>query len=223
MERYTIEDIEIIRRKSGLSYEEAVNLLEYHNGNLAKALVDLERNGRIRSDAEQKQADAQSSSTSRHKISGWLTRLYRARLMVKKNQTVIVNLSILFILGVLVFSPHMLVAGLILSLILGYRITVIRHSADFAKDDLGSMVRNAADNVKQTVQQFAKDIEEKVPAQEDASDERSYYRSASNASAPADRTTSKPDATRPVTVNCPQDGEVHVQETSDGFGEATIR
>lgn len=33
--RYTIEDIEILRKKSGITYEEAVNLLEYHDGSLA--------------------------------------------------------------------------------------------------------------------------------------------------------------------------------------------
>ena len=31
MASYTIEDIELIRRKSGISYQEAVSLLDYHN------------------------------------------------------------------------------------------------------------------------------------------------------------------------------------------------
>ena len=48
MASYTIEDIELIRRKSGISYQEAVALLDYHNGNVARALIDLERNGRIK-------------------------------------------------------------------------------------------------------------------------------------------------------------------------------
>ena len=52
MASYTIEDIELIRRKSGISYQEAVALLDYHNGNVARALVDLERNGRIKPEAE---------------------------------------------------------------------------------------------------------------------------------------------------------------------------
>ena len=51
MASYTIEDIELIRRKSGISYQEAVSLLDYHNGNVARALVDLERNGRLKPDA----------------------------------------------------------------------------------------------------------------------------------------------------------------------------
>ena len=53
MASYTIEDIELIRKKSGISYQEAVALLDYHNGNVARALIDLERNGRIQSDEPQ--------------------------------------------------------------------------------------------------------------------------------------------------------------------------
>ena len=53
MASYTIEDIELIRRKSGISYQEAVALLDYHNGNVARALVDLERNGRIKPESSQ--------------------------------------------------------------------------------------------------------------------------------------------------------------------------
>ena len=52
MERYTIQDIEFIRRKSGISYQEAVALLDYHNGNVTRALVDLERNGRIKPESD---------------------------------------------------------------------------------------------------------------------------------------------------------------------------
>ena len=46
MEPYTIEDIELLRQKSGLSYQEAVALLDYHSGSVARALIDLEKHGR---------------------------------------------------------------------------------------------------------------------------------------------------------------------------------
>ena len=68
MERYTIEDIEFIRRKSGISYQEAVALLDYHNGNVARALVDLERNGRIKPES------AQAKPETQHKGKGWFSR-----------------------------------------------------------------------------------------------------------------------------------------------------
>ena len=50
MEPYTIEDIEILRQKSGLSYQEAVALLDYHNGSLARALIDLEKHGKLKNE-----------------------------------------------------------------------------------------------------------------------------------------------------------------------------
>ena len=48
MDAYTIEDVELLRRKGGMTYQEAVALLEYHNGDLARALIDLEKNGRLK-------------------------------------------------------------------------------------------------------------------------------------------------------------------------------
>ena len=50
MEPYTIEDIEILRQKSGISYQEAVALLDYHSGSLARALIDLEKHGKLKNE-----------------------------------------------------------------------------------------------------------------------------------------------------------------------------
>ena len=50
MEPYTIEDIELLRQKSGISYQEAVALLDYHNGSVARALIDLEKHGRLKNE-----------------------------------------------------------------------------------------------------------------------------------------------------------------------------
>ena len=48
MDAYTIEDVELLRRKGGMTYQEAVALLEYHNGDMARALIDLEKHGRLK-------------------------------------------------------------------------------------------------------------------------------------------------------------------------------
>lgn len=85
MAKYTFEDIEILRQKSGISYEEAVNLLEYHNGSLARALVDLEKNGRLKT--------GPASGDAGKGAKGVFTFLYRLRLRVRKDEAVVVNLS----------------------------------------------------------------------------------------------------------------------------------
>ena len=119
MASYTIEDIELIRKKSGISYQEAVALLDYHNGNVARALVDLERNGRIKPENQQKASTSSSgiSHNNRGVLSRLFSKFYRFRLKVKKGDIVIANLSLLFFLLALMISPHLVIIAAILVLI----------------------------------------------------------------------------------------------------------
>ena len=143
MAKYTFEDIEILRQKSGISYEEAVNLLEYHNGSLARALVDLEKNGRLKT--------GPASSDAGKGAKGVFTFLYRLRLRVRKDEAVVVNLSSLFVLLTLITAPHIFIIGLIVALALGYRIHIDRDSREFSSETFDSMVKNARENVQHTV------------------------------------------------------------------------
>jgi hypothetical protein len=227
MERYTIEDIEMLRRKSGISYEEAVNLLEYHNGNLARALVDLERSGRINPQADNWQKHANHSANAK-KAGNFFGRMYRFRLMIKKGNVTILNLSLLFSLVALLISPHLMFLSLLLILVLGYRITFDTNSADFATDNLESMVKNAAQNVKTTVSGLARDISGNEHAKQSASapkqtEERSFYQSQNAQPAPAAQTPSAPPShTTPVSVQYQDEGKVEMKEDDDGYHEATI-
>ena len=208
MAKYTIEDIEILRQKSGISYEEAVNLLEYHNGSLARALVDLEKNGRLKND---------SASQPRHKgLKGLFQTLYSLRLKVKKGDVTIVNLSSLFMILALAIAPYLCVVGLILALVLGYRFSVERGSKAFASDTFDDIVKNARSNVQSTVQSFAQQFtqngEPKPEAEPEAETEKS-----------APRTESAPSGTRPVSATFSDTGSVDVHDGGDGYHEADIR
>ena len=68
MEPYTIEDIELLRKKSGLSYQEAVALLDYHNGSLARALIDLEKSGRLKDETSEKEGTRNMNETGKKKM-----------------------------------------------------------------------------------------------------------------------------------------------------------
>ena len=240
MASYTIEDIELIRKKSGISYQEAVALLDYHNGNVARALVDLERNGRIKPESQQK-ASASSSADSRHNrgaLSRLFSKFYRFRLKVKKGDIVIANLSLLFSLLALMISPHLVIIAAILILVLGYRVSFDKNDRAFASANLEKMVRNAADNVKSTVSDFAKGFEDgfnqekdesepkqdaqQKPIQESKKDDRSFYQS--NPAATTYHTAytgSAPTIQVPVQVES-QDGNVSVEDDKDGYTNATI-
>lgn len=205
MAKYTIEDIEILRKKSGISYEEAVNLLEYHNGSLARSLVDLEKNGRIKQE---------KTAASSHKgLRKALDFLYRLRLIVTRRELTILNLSALFMIVALIFAPHLCIFGLIVALVLGYHVTIKRNSPDFAADSLEDIVHNAAKNVQESVksftQQFSAESEQPKQEQPQAPEES--------------RSESAPTNTRPVNVQFPGGGSVGVRDDGDGYHEADIQ
>lgn len=241
MASYTIEDIELIRRKSGISYQEAVALLDYHNGNVARALVDLERNGRIRPEsAAQTDKTAKPGKSSAHRsrggFSSLMTRLYQFRLKIKKGDITILNLSMLFALLGLIISPHLVIIAAILILVLGYRVSFDKRDPAFASENLEKMVRNAAQNVKSSVNDFTRGFnngfdgdagEPAKPAQnaaQDKAEERSFYQSnpaATTYHAAYPVNADVPTLQVPVQVES-QDGSVSVDSDKDGYNNATI-
>lgn len=156
MEPYTIEDIELLRKKSGLSYQEAVALLDYHNGSLARALIDLEKSGRLKDETSEKEGTRNMNETgkkneAKEKAMGFLQKLYRSRVKIRKGDTGIINVSVLFAGLCLLLAPHMTIAGVIVSMILGYQFSFTGMDPDFASENLEKMVKSAAQNAKSSV------------------------------------------------------------------------
>lgn len=239
MASYTIEDIELIRRKSGISYQEAVALLDYHNGNVARALIDLERNGRIKQDEAAPKKHAVKNTDG---FTNLFHRLFRFRLKVNKGNIRILNLSMLFALFALLVSPHLVLIGAVLIMVLGYKVSFDKNDPDFAKENLEKMVRNAAQNAKSTVNDVVRTFtgEGEKPAAPEASVEEptvqkpaaevptvdvpkpDFYRS--NPAATTFRTAytgSAPTLQVPVQVET-HDGKVTIEAESDGHHTATI-
>lgn len=231
MAAYTIEDIELIRRKSGISYQEAVALLDYHNGNVARALVDLERNGRIKEDAAEKApnkghfyAEYKGEPVKKSTVMELIHKCYRARLKVHRQDTAILNISSLFAVVALLISPHLVILGVILAIILGYKFTLDKHDHAFDGENLERTVRHAAENAKNSVSDFARSFQsgedkaDKASKAEASDAERSYY--SAKRPEPTYR-PSYPTMNVPVQVES-QDGSVTIESDSEGYASATV-
>lgn len=211
MAQYTIEDIEILRQKSDISYEEAVNLLEYHNGSLARALVDLEKNGRIRNT---KNTSYREHSHGRRRHGNVFNYLFRLRVKVFKGDTPVINLSVLFVIFALLVASWLVILSAIAALLMGYRFAVERDNTTFKEDSLEDMLKNAGSNVKNTVFTIARDlgaIENHQKQETEAPPE------------PEKRSETAASGTTPVNVQFSEDGNVRVTEDEDGFHEADIQ
>lgn len=81
---------------------------------------------------------------------GFFNFMYRTRIMVTKNNVTIINLSLLFSIISLLCAPWLVVGGVIVALVLGYKFAIDRNAPGF-EQDFETMVKDAADNVKQAV------------------------------------------------------------------------
>ncbi len=152
MASYTIEDIEFIRRKSGIGYQEAIALLDYHGGDVMKALVDLERNGKLKGSAETVREQPQEQPKR-----SFLQTFLQTRLVINKKEIVIANLSVVFCIIALLVSKWLVLGSILAAILLGYRIRITTLS-DTNNEKIDKMVRSAADNVKRTASSFAKGV-----------------------------------------------------------------
>ena len=197
MARFSIEDIEILRRKSGITYEEAVNLLEYHNGSVARSLVDLEKNGKLKKDAQPR-----GGSDGGKGFKGIFSFLYCLRIKANKGDVPVLNISALAVIITMLTAPHIVIGGLIACLVLGYRLSFEKDSPDFAGEGFDDLVKKAKDTVTNTVDSIQRSFSGK--------DDQEASRSAAS-------------GTTPVNVQFPDGGSVNVREEDDGFHEADIR
>ena len=216
MAKYTVEDIEILRQKSGISYEEAINLLEYHNGSLARSLVDLEKNGRLR-----EPKPAHGTATKGGKGRGALNTLFRIRVRLLKGDTVVANLSVLFVLLSLLLAPWLVVLGCVAALVMGYRIAIARNDPAFARDSLDQLFKHAGTNVKNTVFELTREFSEAKCGE--PADANAAPGPQAAAPAPEPRSESPASGTTPVNVQFSEDGSVRVTQGRDGFHEAELQ
>ena len=178
MEPYTIEDIELLRQKSGLSYQEAVALLDYHNGSIARALIDLEKHGRLNGEKNQEKEGMNEMNQkkqqtgkdeSKNKAMNIIQKLYRSRVKIRKGETTIINVSVLFaILSLLPFAWPITIIGVVASVLLGYQFSFSGMDPDFESDNLEKMVKNAAQNAKSSVSSVVKTIATEEKKKENA-------------------------------------------------------
>ena len=68
MERYTVEQVEFLRQRADITYEEALEVLERCNGDLTRCLVDLERRGKIRRTGANAAPKAARANTTYHRV-----------------------------------------------------------------------------------------------------------------------------------------------------------
>ena len=154
MQKHEIEQIDYLRDKAGLTYEEAINLLEKNDGDLTKCVVELERQGRIRSEGNSEEQGFQGKGCKPRGaafVLDWesIKRVLFSRISVRKGDLIVTNLTVLAWLFVFFAAPWVLFTGVIATFLTGCKIKWNKGASDPNLDFQG-FVGQAYTNIRRT-------------------------------------------------------------------------
>ena len=117
---YSIEDVETLRSKAGISYEEAVSLLDKYDGDLARALIELEKRGQVNEKADFK-FDAEE-------IVEWVKKMWHkgmnTRVVIERKGETLVNLPVIFLILMLMLGAHAVIVAAVIMLLTGCSVSL---------------------------------------------------------------------------------------------------
>jgi len=137
MNNEMIQNIEYLREKANVSYEEAMELLQNNDGDVMRVMIDLEKEGRLysnptdRGDARIEQQFHDELNEAKGKAKSFFEKAKQTRLVIeRKNQhgekETVANVSALVAGCATVVAPHLTIAAGLLSLITGHQVKVER-------------------------------------------------------------------------------------------------
>lgn len=147
----TLEQIDELRKRANVSFEDAREALEKCNGDLVEALVYLEKNGKIKSTNE-----SGEKGSLWEKFKAIVDKGNNTRFIIRKKDKTIVNLSVTVALIFAVLTFYISVIGLLAALIAGYRFKFLKQNGEDMKvnetldkmhDNIDSMKKKLADDI----------------------------------------------------------------------------
>lgn len=172
-----VRNIEYLRDKADCSYEEAMALLEKFDGNLMRALVELERQGKVKQPGAPKTASGASQEKPKQdagkKAASFIERALRQRIVVEspEHKETIANLSAPYCAAAAIIAPHLLVPSVALMFIMGYRVKLGKRKAGTTAQDVENFVDKTVTNIKKTAESFAGTVRQATKPETEENDE----------------------------------------------------
>lgn len=167
-----LQNIEYLREKADVSYQEAAELLERYDGNVMRVLVELEQQGRVFAQPSTGNAQPQrkqSKNEGKERATAIIENVFRRRLVVEKKgaegkKTTLLNVSVPVAVGATIIAPYLTVIAAIGTFATGSSVRIRRNKEGVqVPDSVESFVDKTVSNIKETASslgQVAKDDED---------------------------------------------------------------
>lgn len=140
-----LEQIDELRKRANVSYEQAKDALEICNGDMLEALIYLEKQNKLK---------ASQGGSFFERVKHIVKKGNNTLMIFTKRERVVVSLPVTVGVVITVFAPYITIAGLILAILTGHRIRFQ------GKNGENSGVNNALSKVSDMVDSAKKKIAE---------------------------------------------------------------
>jgi hypothetical protein len=154
-EEITLEKIDILRERTGVSYTEAKEALEASNGNVVDALIYIEKNSK---------STMESLYTTKDEFFDWLKDIIKKgnvnRIKIKKDEKIIVDIPVNAAIAASVTAlvwPPLIAIGILTAVFTNVTIEITK--TDGSVEVINKIIKTS---VKDTVRDTVRDVKEKV-------------------------------------------------------------
>ncbi|MBM7870967.1 hypothetical protein JOC70_002461 [Clostridium pascui] len=142
-----IEQIDELRKRINVSYEDAKEALENCDGDMLEAIIYLEKNNKVKAE---KNDDKKGCFFD--KIKALIKKGNNIRFVIKKKEKIVLNLSLNVSILIVVFGFHIAFIGLILALLCGFRVKFETNKGEDIK------INQTLDKVQNEIQEIKNDL-----------------------------------------------------------------
>ncbi len=169
MEKVTLEKVDIVRERTGVSYEKAKEALEVCEGDVLEALIYIEKTQGILNDNNEssKEQEENKTSISIEELKAWFRQMIEkgnvTRIKIKKDDTELIDIPVNAGIAagvVAIIIPPILAAGVIAAI--ATQITIEITKEDGSVEIINKQVSKVANDVKNKANDFADKVKNKV-------------------------------------------------------------
>lgn len=107
--------IDELKKRANVSYEVAKDALEKCNGDIVEALIYLEKQNKVKTEVP--------SESLIDKIIKLIKKGNVTKFIIQKGENIVLSLPVTLIVIITIFAPYVAIPGVILALILGYKLS----------------------------------------------------------------------------------------------------
>ncbi|MCY6354864.1 DUF4342 domain-containing protein [Clostridium sp. ZS2-4] len=174
MSDISLEKIDIIRERTGVTYTEAKEALEACDGNVVNALIYIEEKDKSRYNIKEE------IYTSKDEFIKWLKDIIKKgnvnRIIIKKDEKVVTDIPVNAGLAagiVALYIPVLAIVGVLTAVVTKLTVEIVK--SDGSVEVVNKIIKNTAQEVKEKVDDLTSEMKNKFDSKNDKNEEENIY------------------------------------------------